>query len=177
MSGALFTSSLMCYHKHVIGHGYTRKGDHRVLFKDCGRTWRQGKRDTVNRLSDEQESALAKLIAQQLSIRQIRDLTGHATGTIMLRQAKPWPAQKLTHSGPGQCDHCGKKITKEREWDRPTKRTEHKFCTRECFNNYYRSRRSQERCWKCHQTRQKIDKYTVFSHGLCKKCYYLARKI
>lgn len=110
-----------------------------------------------------------------MSVRQIMRASGRDRKTIsnyidITTSDKP----KVRKSGPNLCDECGGEISTEREFNRRTRRTRHKFCCHGCFCDFYRKQRENDQCKRCGVKRKEI-LCCVFSRGYCQRCYAIMR--
>lgn len=133
----------------------------------------------MNRLTPEKEFQLAIAICAGLTERQINKLLHVSSSTVVKRRIQmgklPIPKQPAKKPNLNCCDYCGSEIQGEREADRKTRRTKHKFCNYECYGLYQRARRANDRCKRCQRKRKDIGLCVVFSLGMCPGCYNLLR--
>lgn len=163
----------MCRHRNARKNGDDRHGKQRWLCRDCGHTFIDTERvGRVYRLSTEQHEHICRLIAAGMSVREIVRMTGHGNVTVMRRIPKPTVAKPpRILAGEFKCDNCGGDISGKREFHRRKRRTKHKFCSHDCFNDFYRSLRANDQCKRCGRTRRECGICAVFSSGYCQRCY------
>lgn len=127
-------------------------------------------------LPERQRARIRRLRESGATFRQIRQLLGHDHHTITNAVGRRYdyvPVEPVNQ--PGICDYCRKKIPKNKEADRRTRRTKHRFCSAECYQNFRCGQRSNDRCKRCGVFRYKIS-CPLFTRGYCNRCYGLLLK-
>lgn len=128
----------------------------------------------MNRISDEKDKAIRELLAQGKSIRVVAREVGVSPKTVFSRRArKEVPPGKK--SGWDLCDHCGKKLENKKEFHRRTRRTNHKFCSQDCYAAFRRGQADEDQCVMCGVKRRDL-RDRVLIKDRCPKCYEIAKR-
>lgn len=129
----------------------------------------------MNQIPPEVDAVILDLLSKGKSVRQVAVEAGVHMTTV-LRRMKPRAPQVVSRrSGASLCDYCGKRIEKEREFHRRTRRTIHKFCDMWCYGAFYRDQRQDQKCVRCGIRRGDVPNGTLWTRGMCPRCYYLLR--
>lgn len=98
----------------------------------------------MNRISQEKVLLIYELLTAGLSIRSVCEKVGVAKNTVLRIRARLFTGHEKQRSrviGLSNCDQCGTKISKDKEFFRRTRRTRHKFCSSDCYQAFFKAMR------------------------------------
>lgn len=140
------TGNMLC--KYCSGttrlFGRNRGGNQRYHCNICHRTMSEAVCNDMRRTRPELVEKIKAELINGKSLRQIYKETGVHKKTIATIKSRmcPPPTKKTPQKiGPTDCDNCGETITTTREFFRRTRRTRHKFCSSDCYRDFYRKRK------------------------------------
>ena len=134
----------------------------------------------MNRLSPERREKIAFYLRLGFSVREVSRMLGHSRVTIhgiarengiLNKNTKAVRSQKDDPNAK-RCDNCRVWFVAQREVDRRTSRTKHKFCSTACYGDFQRRSRENDKCRRCGVRRKNfIGSQRIFCRGCCFRCY------
>ena len=116
--------------------GKDRKGQQRFKCLECGRRWTEV-RFYMNKLTDEVHLKIKRLLECGCTIREVARQTGVHKRTIEARAPFTRNIRKpFDNASASQCDMCGDALKVKKEFYRRTRRTNHKFCSGDCYQDW-----------------------------------------
>lgn len=130
---------------------------------------------SMNVLNAQRDELIRQLLSSGKGVREVARITGHDKNTVAARTNQKLGKPKRAKPGHNRCDNCGAKIEGEREFYRRTRRTKHKFCSHDCYGEFYKRARKHDKCQRCGVERGTDLRSMLFVKGMCGTCYNLLR--
>lgn len=170
----------MCEHTTVHKHGFTRNGGQRFKCSECGQTFVKqpdnAEHHDGRRISKDKQGQIKQLLSDGKSYREIQAIVGGCRSSIgRIKGRQNVVTSRRRNVGENDCDYCGKPISGKREFNRRTRRTKHKFCSHDCYSDFYRCIRAKDKCKLCSRRRDSF-RFPFFRLGYCNGCYWLMHK-
>lgn len=124
------------------------------------------------RIPPEKVDRIHRLIVAGYSDYSIAQIVGVDSRSVSRRRPQRTSKPHISPSDPNCCDWCGDPIKNLSEYKKPSRQGQkHKFCSRQCFCDYYHHLRTNDRCVRCGRQRYTKIGDHQWSRGMCGRCY------